>query len=183
MKKIIFSLLTLLIVEFILRANFAPKTISIENESLTYKGTMNITTQVSEEESKRIQLYIFVMKDAFEKENGGREFIAVDKGTLEGLEDQSKEEVLKGLKNLAKNIYWFEDVKDNNELFVYGSNGMLSHTINGTLLSVNLERYKENEAIIEATSWFGNLGAVMPRYYAIYKDGKWELKILAFGVA
>lgn len=138
------------------------------------------------EEEKLVKLYIAVMRAAFKIENGGNEFIAIRKDTLQGLNSEKlKEEVLNGFKDLSSNVYWFEDIKDNKSFFIIdeNKNGQLVGTINGTLLSVNLIEFKDNEAIIEATSWFGNLGAVLPTYKAVYKNEQWELKNIGTAVS
>jgi hypothetical protein len=32
--------------------------------------------------------------------------------------------------------------------------------------------------IIGATLWFGNLGAIFPKYKAIYKNGQWQFEVI-----
>ncbi|MEG0775299.1 hypothetical protein [Clostridium sp.] len=159
MKKII----ALMLVVFIVLA--IPVVMYLQNVNKDYNcfqtRTEKTTKEVSEvfnssqntkEEEKRVKLYIAVMRDAFKIKNGGNRFIAIKKDALVGLDEKSKEKVLEGFKDLSPNLYWFEDIKD-------------------------------NEAVIEATSWYGNLGAVIPTYKAIYKNGQWELKNISTGVA
>lgn len=138
-----------------------------------------------EEEAMRVKLYIAVMKDAFNIANGGNDFIAIKKDTLKGLSEKSKEEVRQGLEVLSPKVYWFEDIKDNKTFFIINEkkNNQISATINGTLLYLDLREFKGNEAIVETTSWYGNLGAVIPTYKALYKNGQWELKNIGTGVS
>lgn len=138
---------------------------------------------ITSEEMKRIDLYVTAMKAAFNEENGGKSFIAVEMNTLEGLSDEGKKEVLNRLKDLSSDVYNFEEVKGDNTKFEKDDNGNLRRSIDGTLLSVRVEKFEGNNAVIEATSWFGNLGAVFPKYEAKYKDGKWELKLLSMAVS
>lgn len=139
--------------------------------------------EISSKERKKLNLYLTALKAAFEEENGGNGFIAVNLDTLEGLSNEAKEEVLYNLIDLSANIYSFEQVKDDKTKFERDDDGGLKHAINGTLLYVKLEEYKDNEAIIEVTSWFGNLGAVFPKYKAIYENGKWHLKLLSMAIS
>ncbi|HEX9061453.1 MAG TPA: hypothetical protein VF941_14830, partial [Clostridia bacterium] len=74
-------------------------------------------------------------------------------------------------------------VKDDKSLFRFDTDGTMLGTSNGTLLSLKVEEFKGDEAVVEATSWFGNLGAVYPKYKAVYKDGKWELKVLSMAIS
>ena len=138
---------------------------------------------ISEEERQRMELYLEVLEAAFLEENGGNEFIAVKLDTLEGLSDEAKMEVLKELSNLSPNIYDFEDVKKDITKFEMDNNGDLVQTIDGSLLWIELEEYKENKAIITGVSWFGNLGAVFPKYEATYKDGIWSLKLISMAIS
>ncbi|MDP4092331.1 MAG: hypothetical protein Q8920_03130 [Bacillota bacterium] len=135
------------------------------------------------EEAKRTDLYTAVMKAAFRKENGGNGFIAIEKESLKELKEESKEYILEAFNDISYNLYWFEDVKDNNILFKLDKNGDILGTINGTVLSINLKEYKNDEAIITVTSWFGNLGAVFPEYKAVYKDGLWQLELISIAVS
>ncbi|MEG0773850.1 hypothetical protein [Clostridium sp.] len=139
--------------------------------------------QNTEEEEKRVKLYIAVMRDAFKMQNGGNRFIAIKKDSLVGLDEKSKEKVLDGFKDLSPNLYWFEDVKDNKSFFILDKHGLLGKTIKGTFLYINLIEFKDNEAVIEATSWYGNLGGVIPMYKAVYKNGQWELRNIGTGIA
>lgn len=66
-----------------------------------FKSDMDLKTpqeeyiQYMEEAAKRVNLYVAVMKAAFQVENGGNDFIAVKEETLEGLkEEKSKQDVL-----------------------------------------------------------------------------------------
>ena len=140
--------------------------------------------EYTEEAAKRVSLYIEVMKAAFKQENGGNGFIAVKEDTLEGLkEEKSKQDVLEGLKALSSNVYWYEGVKDDKSLFKFDTDGRMLRTLNGTLLSLKVEEFKGDEAVVEATSWFGNLGAVCPKYKAVYKDRKWKLEVLSMAIS
>lgn len=144
---------------------------------------LNTLQNISLEEMKIIDLYVTVMKAAFEEENGGRSFIAVEMSSLEGLSDKGKQEVLKKLQVISENVYQFEDIKNDITKFEQDENGNLIRSINGTLLSVRLEKVRKNSAIIGATSWFGNLGAVLPQYKATYKNGEWSLKVLSMSIS
>lgn len=192
MKKLI----VLMLVVFIILA--IPVVMYLQNinkdydsfQTSTKKTTKEVSevfnsSQNTEEEEKRVKLYIAVMRDAFKINNGGNRFIAIKKDTLVGLDEKSKEKVLEGFKDLSPNLYWFEDIKENKSFFILDENykDLVAATINGTLLYVNLIEFKDNEAVIEATSWYGNLGAVIPTYKAIYKNGQWELKNIGTGIA
>ena len=124
------------------------------------------------------------MKAAFNMENGGNGFIAVKEETLEGLkEEKSKQDVLDGLKSLSENVYWYESLKDNKSLFHFNKDGREVGTLNGTLLSIKVDEFKDNEAVIQATCWFGNLGAVFPKYKAVYKNRQWKLEIMSMAIS
>ena len=56
-------------------------------------------------------------------------------------------------------------------------------TIDGALLWLEVEEYSENKAIITGVSWFGNLGAVFPKYEANFKNGSWQLKLISMAVS
>lgn len=142
-----------------------------------------ITQDISVTERQRIDLYVSVMKAAFNEENGGSEFIAVKLDTLDGLGEKAKAEVLKELTNLSPNVYDFEKVKNDNSKFEPDSNGNLARSINGTLLYIDLEQYSRSKATITGISWFGNLGAVFPSYEATYKNGIWELKLISMAIS
>lgn len=158
--------------------------------SCTYKELSNTndnlnqnTQEISYEERQLIDLYITVMKAAYNEENGGNSFIAIKLNTLEGLNDTGKKEVLKGFSELSEYIYDFDKIKDDKSKFEFLENGILNRAINGTVLSVSLEEYKKNKAIITGESWFGCLGAVFPSYKANYKNGKWELVLINIAVS
>lgn len=138
---------------------------------------------INPEERQRIDLYVQVMKAAFLEENGGDNFIAVDLITLEGLSIAAKKEVLNHLTSISPNVYDMEEVKDDATKFVKDDSGRLIQSINGTQLWIEIEEYSEEKAIITGISWFGNLGAVFPKYEAIYKDGKWELKLISMAIS
>lgn len=155
-----------------------------------FKSDINLKTpqdannQYAEEAGKRVKLYIAVMKAAFQIENGGNGFIAVKEGTLEGLkEEKSKQDVIEGLKSLSQNVYWYEGVKDDKSLFEFDKSGRMTRTLNGTLLSIKVEEFNNDEAVVEATSWFGNLGAVFPKYKAVYRNGQWQLKVISMAIS
>ncbi len=176
MKKVIIGILALCIIGAIAVAIYASHTttnISICKE--TTNPIQNDNNQYTEEEVKRVKLYVAVMSAAFQIENGGNGFIAVQKDTLDGLiEEKAKEDVLEGLKSLTENVYWYEDVKDDKSLFEFDDNGMMS---------IKVEQFKNNKAVVESTSWFGNLGAVFPKYKAVYKNGQWELEVVSMAIS
>lgn len=147
------------------------------------KKEANTLQNISSEEMKKIDLYVMVMKSAFYEENGGNGFIAVKMDTLEGLSQKSKQEILNKLKDISSNVYPFEEIKNDSTKFEQDQNGNLIRSINGTLLSVRVEKWSDNKVIIEATSWFGNLGAVFPKYEAKYKSGKWQLKLIEMAIS
>ena len=127
------------------------------------------TEEISPEERKRVDLYVTVLKAAFNEENGGNGFIAVKLNTLTELSDQGKGEVLKELTGLAENVYSYEDVKNDKTKFEFDTEGRMVRTIDGALLWLEMEEYSEKEAIITGVSWFGNLGAVFPKYKQVFK--------------
>jgi len=139
--------------------------------------------EVSPEERKRVDLYAAVLKAAFNAENGGDGFIAVKMDTLIVLSDRGKEEVLKELSGLAENVYNYEDVKNDKTKFEYDLEGRMVRTVDGALLWLDVEEYNGNKAIISGVSWFGNLGAVFPKYEARFKNGVWELKLISMAVS
>lgn len=190
MKKLI----VLMLVVFVIVA--IPTVMYLQNINKNYdsaqtnteKATKEISevfnsTKNTEEEEKRVKLYITVMRDAFKIKNGGNRFIAIKKDALVGLDEKSKIKVLEGFKDLSPNIYWFEDIRDNKSFFTLDENGLIAGTVKGTFLYINLIEYKDSEAVIEATSWYGNLGAVIPNYKAIYKNGQWKLKNIGTGIS
>lgn len=144
---------------------------------------VNTVQNISSEEMKKIDLYVTVMREAFKEENGGNSFLAVKMDTLEGLSDKGKQEVLNKLRDISENVYPFKEIKTDNTKFEQDENGNLIRSIDGTLLSVRIEEMSNNKAIIEATSWFGNLGAVFPKYKATYKNGKWNLELLSIAIS
>lgn len=138
---------------------------------------------ISAAERQRINLYVSVMKAAFNEENGGIEFIAVKLDTLVGLGEKAKAEVLKELTNLSPNVVDFEKVKNDSTKFELDSNSNLARSINGSLLYIELEQYSKSKATITGVSWFGNLGAVFPKYEATYKNGIWKLKLIGMAIS
>lgn len=190
MKKLIGLMLVVFVVVAI------PAVMYLQNINKNYESVQTNTekttkevsevfnsTQNTEEEDKRVKLYISVMRDAFKINNGGNRFIAIKKDTLVGLDEKSKIKVLEGFKDLSPNLYWFEDIKDNKSLFTLDDNGLIAGTVKGTFLYINLIEYNDNEAVVEATSWYGNLGAVIPTYKAVYKNGQWKLKNIGTGIS
>ncbi len=155
----------------------------ISNGCSAVMQEINTPEDSNSKEIKRIDLYVKVMEAAYDEENGGNAFIAVKIKTLEGLSDEGKQEVLNRLKNISKEVYAFEDVVDDHTKFEKDENGNLIRAIDGTLLSVRLEKYTGINGTIEATSWFGNLGAVFPRYKASYKNGKWTLELISMAIS
>lgn len=137
----------------------------------------------SSEEKQKMALYIAVMKAAFQEENGGNEFVAVDVDTLEGLSDPARQAVLSALTDLSPNVYSLAEVKNDPTKFQLDEQGRLVRSIDGTLLSVNIEEYAEDKAIITGVSWFGNLGAVFPEYETVFKDGEWHLKLIKMAIS
>ncbi len=174
MKKI--TLVILLMVTLVANGCSGVKSNKVEKE-------VDPSVNISLEEMKKIDLYVAVMAAAFNEENGGNDFIAVEMEALEGLSDKGKEEVLNKLKGISKNVYAFEAVKDDSTKFEQDKDGNLTRSLNGTLLSVRVEKMSKNKATIEATSWFGNLGAVFPKYKATYKNGKWNLELLSMAIS
>ncbi len=142
-----------------------------------------VVVPISSEKMRRVELYATVLIAAFNVENGGNEFIAVKMDTLENISPAGKQEVLKKLSVISENVYAFEDVKDDSTKFVKDEQLGLSHSINGTLLSLSVRSYSKTKAKIEATSWFGNLGAVFPEYKATYKNNQWELELLSMAIS
>ena len=145
--------------------------------------TTTKTPEISGDERQRIDLYVSVMKAAFNEENGGSAFVAVKLDTLDGLSDKAKVEVLKELTSLSPNVYDFEKVKDDETKFELDENRRLRRTLNGSLLYIELEQYSKSKATITGVSWFGNLGAVFPSYEATYKNGIWKLKLIRMAVS
>lgn len=143
----------------------------------------DISPQISPQERQRMDLYIAVMTAAFQIENGGSEFIAVHLDTLEGLSDQAKAEVLKELPDLSPQVFSFEDVKEDTSKFEFYDDEHHSHTLDGTVLWVDVEEYNETRAIITGISWFGVLGAVFPTYEAVYENGSWQLQLLHMAIS
>ncbi len=142
-----------------------------------------INPPISAEEQQRMDLYIAVMKAAFNEENGGSKFIAVHLDTLEGLSDLAKTEVLKELTDLSPQVYSFEDVKEDTTKFEFYDAEHHSQTLDGTVLWVEVEEYSETKAIITGVSWFGALGAVFPTYEAVYENGSWQLKLIRMAIS
>jgi hypothetical protein len=139
--------------------------------------------QISTEERRRMDLYIAVMEGAFREENGGDGFVAVKLDTLEGLSNEAKFEVLKELGHLSAKVYCEEDVMNDDTKFQFDDEGRTVRTLDGSLLWVNVHKYNANRAEITGVSWFGNLGAVFPRYEAIYRNGKWHLTLINMAVS
>lgn len=141
------------------------------------------TEEAIAEEKKRAELYTAVMQAAFKEENGGDRFVAVKLDTLKDLSNQAKEELMKKLTNLSTNVYNFEEIKNDSSKFKLDDKGRLAQSLNGTLLWVEVEEYNENKAIITGVSWFGNLGAVFPKYEATFENGQWKLKKISMAIS
>ena len=109
--------------------------------------------------------------------------MAVDVDTLEGLSDPARQAVLSALTDLSPNVYSLAEVKNDPTKFQLDEQGRLVRSIDGTLLSVNIEEYAEDKAIITGVSWFGNLGAVFPEYETVFKDGEWHLKLIKMAIS
>lgn len=168
MKKALYTFLAVIIIFSLLVGCSTQEIIPDRNEETKLE-----TEEISPAERKRIDLYATVLKAAFNEENGGSGFIAVKLDTLTGLSDQGKGEVLKELTGLAENVYSYEDVKNDKSKFEYDTEGRMVRTIDGALLWLEIQDYSEKEAIITGVSWFGNLGAVFPKYEANFKNGIW----------
>lgn len=156
---------------------------SAENTPNNTNSVQEPGSEFTSEEKQRMALYIEVMKAAFQEGNGGNEFVAVDIDTLEGLSDPARQAVLSALTDLSPNVYRLSEVKNDPTKFQLDDQGRLVRSINGTLLSVNIKEYGEDKAIITGISWFGNLGAVFPKYEAVYKDGEWHLKLISIAIS
>lgn len=180
-----YIVLAIPVIMYLVNLNKEDKSVQSSSEKTYNEASGAFTnTHNSEKESKRVKLYIAAMKETFKMGNGGNGFIAVEEETLEGLEDKkSKEEVLEGLKSLSPNVYWYEEVKNNKALFEFDEKGGMMGTLNGTLLSVKVVELKDDKATIEAISGFGNLGAVLLKYKAVYKNDQWELKVVSKAIS
>lgn len=180
-----YIVLAIPVIMYLVNLNEEDKSVQSSSEK-TYnevRGAFN-DSHNTEEETKRVKLYIAAMKETFKMGNGGNGFIAVEEETLEGLKDKkSKEEVLKGLKSLSPNVYWYEEIKNSKALFVFDEKGEMMGTLNGTLLSVKAVELKDDKATIEAISGFGNLGAVLLKYKVVYKNDQWELKVISKAIS
>ena len=177
MKRIVLMLIFVMLASF--SVGCTPQ-ISVPDNKPEAKPTAQ---NISPEERQRIDLYVLVMKAAYNEENGGSEFIAVKLDTLVGLGEKAKTEVLKELISLSPNVYDFEKVKNDSAKFELDSNSNLARSINGALLYIELGKYSERKATITGVSWFGNLGAVFPTYEATYKNGIWELKLINMAIS
>ena len=141
---------------------------------------------ISSEERKRMDLYIAAMRGAFAEENGGDGFIAIDLDTLEGLGDQAEAQVLEAFRDLSDDVYDLTDIEtDETRFYMYENGGeeKIDGTKDGTVLSVRVEAYTGDHAVIGATSWFGSLGAVFPEYHAIYENDTWNLELVSMAVS
>ncbi|SDG56752.1 hypothetical protein [Desulfosporosinus hippei] len=156
---------------------------SSTEENANNEGNKTTDQKISAEERKRIDLYLAVMEGAFREENGGDLFVAVKLDTLAGLGDEAKSEVLKELKSLSANVYGFDKDKIDNSHFKVDADVRLIRTLDGSLLWVEIKEYSEDKAIIIGVSWFGNTGAVFPRYDAVFADGKWQLKLISMAIS
>lgn len=143
----------------------------------------NNESEIDAAEMKRVELYTTVMKAAFEIENGGDSFIAIRLDTLEGLSSSSQERVLESFTDLSPNVYSYEDIKDDPTRIEWYNNKFPNRAIDGTVLSVRLIEFDNDRAQIEAISWFGALGAVLPEYEATYENGKWQLETVGFAIS
>jgi len=185
--KILIGYIVLAIPVIMYLVNFNKEYKSVQSSSeKTYNEVSGAFTNThnTEKEAKRVKLYIAAMKEAFKMGNGGNGFIAVKEETLKDLKDKRlREEVLEGLKSLSPNVYWYEDVKNSKALFEFDEKGEMMGTLNGTLLSVKAVELKDDKATIEAISGFGNLGAVLLKYKAVYKNYQWELKVISKAIS
>lgn len=167
---------------YTLRLNFKDRGI-VSYGFVVRVDILTSTQEISAEERQRMDLYIVVMKAAFQVENGGNGFVAVQLDTLEGLSDQAKEEVLNELTSLSPNVYSFENVKNDNTKFELDDDGRLIRSLDGTLLGVEVEKYSKSKATITGVSWFGNLGAVFPKYQATFENGVWQRKLISMSIS
>jgi len=135
--------------------------------------------QLTLDERKIVDLYLTVIKGAFEMGNGPNGFIALRHNTLEGLGEKAKIEVVRGLEELSPNVLDLEEAKLDSSKFEYDKSGDMIRAIDGTILSVELIEYNQTNALIKAGLWYGNLGAVSPEYKATYIDGKWYLELVS----
>ena len=142
---------------------------------------------LSKEEQQRVDLYVLVMREAYLVENGGDGFIAINLESLVDLSDAARQVVLDSFSDLSEQVFDYIEIKEDENYFKLGTEGSFAgkpmSTIDGAVLSIFLEEYKENQAIITGESWFGVLGAVFPEYEAAYKNGAWELKLIAMGIS
>lgn len=90
---------------------------------------------------------------------------------------------MKALTGLSPNVYSLEDVTNDNTKFELDDKGRKRRTIDGALLWVEVEEYSGSKATITGVSWFGNLGAVFPKYEATYTNGLWQLKLIRMAVS
>lgn len=138
--------------------------------------------KLSQEEARRVDLYVKVMMAAYKEENGGNKFIAVKLDTLEGLSTEGKQQVMEKLHELSSQVVDYEKVKNDPAKF-HKENDMITGTKEGTVLYIDLDSYSENQARIEGVSWFGSTGAVFRLYDATYKNGQWQLKLIRMAIS
>lgn len=149
----------------------------------SFVGCSTIEEEQMSEEEKRIQLYIKAMEGAYNEENGGNGFIAIRTDTLEGLSQEGIEEVLTYFKSISDNVYPFSEVENDETKFEKDDRGNLVTTINGSLLFIDLDSYSEKKAVITGVSWFGNLGAIFPKYEAKFKNNQWQLELISMAIS
>ena len=51
------------------------------------------------------------------------------------------------------------------------------------MLSIKVDEFNNDEALVEVTSWFGNLGAIFPKYKAVYENGQWKLEVKGMSIS
>lgn len=152
------------------------------NQTKPIEGQEN-ENEFSLEEQRRIDLYIKVMKAAYEEENGGDGYIAIHTNTLEGLSEKGIQEVMRQFKDITENVYDYITIENDETKIKKDEQGRDQCTINGSILGIQLTSYSNNKAVIEGISWFGNLGAVFPKYNAVYKNGEWQLKLISMAIS
>lgn len=103
------------------------------------EASKNTDQVVDPHEMRRAELYVEVLKAAFQEENGCNSFIAVKLDTLEGLSEQSKKQASTELSSLSSNVYDYEDVKNDETKFEFDKDGMAIRTRDGALLWINLD--------------------------------------------
>ena len=82
---------------------------------------------------------------------------------------RKKSEVLKELSDLSPNVYNFKDVKNDSTKFELDDDGRLVRTIDGALLWIEVKNIVRVNQQLQGFPGLSNLGAVFPKYEAIFK--------------